>query len=69
MAAPFFHPQLAQVKHDHRTAGGELIRPIIEITGYPAALKRCLASTNHPVVVSDGAASNANGVAADVWQP
>jgi hypothetical protein len=38
-AAPFFHPQLAQVKYDHRTADGELIQPIIEITGYPAALK------------------------------
>ena len=38
-AAPFFHPQLADIKHDHRTADGELIRPIIEITGYPAALK------------------------------
>jgi hypothetical protein len=37
--APFFHPQLADIKHDHRTADGELIRPIIEITGYPAALK------------------------------
>jgi hypothetical protein len=38
-AAPFFHPQLADVKHDHRTADGKLIRPVIEITGYPAALK------------------------------
>jgi hypothetical protein len=38
-AAPFFHPQLADIKHDHRREDGELIRPIIEITGYPAALK------------------------------
>jgi hypothetical protein len=38
-AASFIHPQLAVIKHDHRTADGELIRPIIEITGYPAALK------------------------------
>ena len=38
-AAPFFHPQLADVNHDHRTENGKLIRPIIEITGYPAALK------------------------------
>jgi hypothetical protein len=36
-AASFIHPQLADIKHDHRTADGELIRPIIEIT-YPAAL-------------------------------
>ena len=38
-AASFIHPQLADIKHDHRTADGELIKPIIEITGYPAALK------------------------------
>ena len=35
-AASFIHPQLADIKHDHRTADGELIRPIIEIAGYPA---------------------------------
>jgi hypothetical protein len=33
-AAPFFHPQLADIKHDHRSAG-TAIRPVIEITGYP----------------------------------
>ena len=38
-AAPFFHPQLQAIKHDHRTADGKLIRPVIEITGYPPALK------------------------------
>jgi hypothetical protein len=38
-AAPFFHPQLADIKHGHRSENGEPIRPIIEITGYPAALK------------------------------
>ena len=38
-AASFIHRQLADIKHDHRTADGELIKPIIEITGYPAALK------------------------------
>jgi hypothetical protein len=38
-AATFLHPQLAAVKHEHRGADGELIRPVIEITGYPAALK------------------------------
>jgi hypothetical protein len=38
-AAPFFHPQLADVRHDHRTEDGKTIRPIIEITGYPTALK------------------------------
>ena len=27
---------MADIKHDHRTADGELIRPIIEIAGYPA---------------------------------
>jgi hypothetical protein len=35
-AASFIHPQLAQVKHDHRGDDGEPIRPVIEITGYPA---------------------------------
>ena len=34
-AASFIHPQLADIKHDHRTADGELIKPIIEIIGYP----------------------------------
>ena len=34
-AAPFFHPQLQAIKHDHRTADGKLIRPVIEITGNP----------------------------------
>ena len=29
------HSQLAQVKHDHRTEKGKLIRPVIEITGNP----------------------------------
>jgi hypothetical protein len=38
-AVTFIHPQLAQVKHDHRTENGKLISPVIEITGYPAALK------------------------------
>jgi hypothetical protein len=31
-AVPFFHPQLADIKHDLRREDGELIRPIIEIT-------------------------------------
>ena len=35
-AAPFFHPQLADIKHDHRSAG-PAIRPVIEITGYPGS--------------------------------
>jgi hypothetical protein len=34
-AAPFFHPQLADIKHDHRSVDGKTIRPVIEITGYP----------------------------------
>jgi hypothetical protein len=34
-AAPFLHPQLQAIKHEHRGTDGELIRPIIEITGYP----------------------------------
>jgi hypothetical protein len=38
-AASFIHPQLSDVKYDHRTENGKLIRPVIEITGYPAALK------------------------------
>jgi hypothetical protein len=36
MAAPYFHPQLADIKHDHRSQDGKMIRPVIEITGYPA---------------------------------
>src|SRR6516225_9007858 len=36
-AAPFFHPQLADVTHDHRREDGKPIVPIIEITGYPEA--------------------------------
>ena len=34
-AAGFLHPQLAAIKHEHRGADGELIKPVIEITGYP----------------------------------
>jgi hypothetical protein len=34
-AATFLHPTLAAIKHGHRGADGEIIRPIIEITGYP----------------------------------
>ena len=37
--AASFIPQLADIKHDHRTPDGKLIRPVIEITGYPEALK------------------------------
>jgi hypothetical protein len=33
--APYFHPQLAAVKHDHRTADGLPLRPILVIEGYP----------------------------------
>jgi hypothetical protein len=36
-AAPFFHPQLADIKHDPRSQDGKTIRPVIEITGYPAS--------------------------------
>ena len=36
-AATIFHPQLAQVKHGHRGLDGELIKPVIEIIGYPAS--------------------------------
>ena len=32
--APYFHPQLAAVKHDHRTADGVPLRPILVIEGY-----------------------------------
>jgi hypothetical protein len=35
-AATFIHPQLAQVKRDHRREDGELIKPVIEITGLAA---------------------------------
>jgi hypothetical protein len=35
MAAPYFHPQLSDIKHDHRSQDGKAIRPVIEITGYP----------------------------------
>ena len=34
--APYFHPQLAAVKHDHRTADGAPLRPILVIEGYPS---------------------------------
>jgi hypothetical protein len=36
-AASFIHPQLADMMHDHCSEDGKLIRPVIEITGYPAA--------------------------------
>ena len=31
------HPQLADITHDYCREDGKLIRPVIEITGYPAA--------------------------------
>jgi hypothetical protein len=34
-AAVYFHPQLADIKHDHRRDDGKPIVPILEITGYP----------------------------------
>jgi hypothetical protein len=34
--APYFHPQLVAVKHDHRTADGAPLRPILVIEGYPS---------------------------------
>jgi hypothetical protein len=36
-AAPFFHAQIADIQHNHRREDGKTIRPLIEITGYPAA--------------------------------
>ena len=38
-AATLIYPQLAQAKHDHCSKNGKLIRSMIEITGYQAALK------------------------------
>ena len=35
----FLHPQLAQIKHDHRAADCELVKPVIEIAGYPVAME------------------------------
>ena len=34
--APYFHPQLQAIKHDHRTADGAPLRPILVIEGYPS---------------------------------
>ena len=43
-AAPFFHAQIADIQHNHRREDDKTIRPLIEITGYPAA-KEIMAPT------------------------
>src|SRR5262245_2526331 len=35
-AAPYVHPRLAAVSHQHRTEDGSIVRPILVIEGYPA---------------------------------
>ena len=37
-AAPYAHPRLAAVSHQHRGADGSIVRPILVIEGYPADL-------------------------------
>ena len=34
-AAPYVHPRLAAIQHDHRSEVGSAIRPTITITGRP----------------------------------
>jgi hypothetical protein len=49
-AASFIHPQLAvaDITHDHCRKHGKLIRPVIEITGYPGPDK--IAPTKRPAL-------------------
>ena len=37
-AAPYVHPRLAAIQHDHRSEDGSIIRPTIILTGYPEEL-------------------------------
>jgi hypothetical protein len=37
-AAPYVHPRLAAVSHQHRGEDGSIVRPILVIEGYPADL-------------------------------
>ena len=34
-AAPYVHPKLAAIQHEHRSEDGSAIRPTIIITGHP----------------------------------
>ena len=35
VAAPYVHPRLAAIQHDHRSEVGSAIRPTITIIGHP----------------------------------
>jgi hypothetical protein len=37
-AAPYVHPRLAAIQHDHRSEGGSAIRPVLIISGRPVDL-------------------------------
>jgi len=37
-AAPYVHPRLAAIQHDHRSEDGSAIRPVLIITGHPVDL-------------------------------
>jgi hypothetical protein len=52
--APYFHPQLAAVKHDHCTADGKPLRPILVIEGYPADLNAPTEDAPPPKAVVGG---------------
>jgi hypothetical protein len=37
-AAPYVHPRLAAIQHDHRSEDGSAVRPTIILTGYPGEI-------------------------------
>jgi hypothetical protein len=58
-AAPYVHPRLAAVSHQHRGADGSIVRPILVIEGYPAAdLDRSLKAIPAPEEVDGGGDNN-----------
>ena len=56
-AAPYVHPRLAAVSHQHRGEDGQIVRPILVIEGYPADLDGPLKAIPAPEE-EDGAGNN-----------
>jgi hypothetical protein len=54
-AAPYVHPRLAAVSHQHRAEDGSIVRPILVIEGYPAADLDC---SLKPIAGSKSVAGN-----------
>ena len=58
-AAPYVHPRLAAVSHQHRGEDGQIVRPILVIEGYSAAdLDHSLKAIPAPQAVDGGGVNN-----------